>query len=134
MSNLSVAKFSHALISVSLLGFISGCMHPAQNDPARVGPFFTPANHSGDVSLGNVRRVVMLPVWVGEGNPPEAAAALDAVFVTALQQEKRFEVVTFSRDECRRRYQTEALSSSSALPADLFASLQRDFAADAVLL
>jgi hypothetical protein len=43
-------------------------------------------------------------------------------------------VVSFSRDECRRRYREDALSSASALPADLFSSLQQEFGADAVLL
>lgn len=118
---------------VAAAAFLAGCMHPAVNDPARVGPFFTPANFSGDASLGGIRRVVVLPVWAGEGMPPESAAALEEVFLTALQQEKRFEVVSFSRQECRRRYGVEALGSATALPRDLFASLRREFAADAVL-
>jgi hypothetical protein len=118
---------------VATVAFAAGCVHPPHNDPARVGPFFTPANHSGDANLGSIRRVVVLPVWVGEGTPPESAAALDEVFLTALQQEIRFEVVSFSRHECRRRYKVEAFSSAAVLPNDLFASLQRDFAADAVL-
>jgi hypothetical protein len=108
-------------------------MHPARNDPARVGPFFTPANYSGDPTIGGIRRVVVLPIWVGEGTPPESAAALDDIFVTALQREKRFEVVKFSRDEFRRRFHAEALSSTANLPHDLFSVLQRDSAADAVL-
>jgi hypothetical protein len=77
--------------------------------------------------------VVVLPVWSGEGIRSESAAALDDVFLTALQQEKRFEVVSLSREECRRRYRVEALSSASTLPADLFANLKREFAADAVM-
>jgi hypothetical protein len=132
---------THRLFRFRVIGFaaaivalLAGCAHPPQSDPARTGPFFTPANHSGDETLGEIRRVVVLPVWVGEGTPPESAAALDAVFLTALQQEKRFEVVSFSRDECRRRYREDALSSASALPADLFSSLQQEFGADAVLL
>jgi len=120
-------------LAVAVLCLCAGCMHPAANDPARVGPFFTPANHSGDPSLGGVRRVVVLPVWVGEGTRPESAAALDEVFLIALQQEKRFEVVSFSREECRRRYGVEALSSATTLPSGLFPALQREFAADAIL-
>ncbi len=76
---------------------------------------------------------MLLPAWVGEGTRPEAAAELDPVFLQALQATKRFEVVTLSREECRRRFRSEALGSASALPADLFSSLQRDYAADAVL-
>ena len=132
MTSISFA-FARGLIATSLFALVAGCMHPARNDSARVGPFFTPANHSGDPDLGGIRRVVVLPLWVGEGTPPESAADLDPVFLTALQQEKRFEVVTLSRAECRRRYRVEAFSSATALPPDLFANLQREFAADAVL-
>lgn len=123
-------RLAVCLGAAALLG---GCMHPGPTDPSRVGPYFTPANHSGDPSLGGIRRVVMLPLWIGQGHPPESAADLEPVFLTALQQEKRFEVVTLSRAECRRRFQAEAFSSATALPHDLFSSLQREFAADAVL-
>ena len=112
---------------------LSGCLHPPHGDPARVGPFFTPPNHSGDASLGGIRRVVVLPAWVGEGTRPESAAELDGVFLTALQQIKRFEVVAFSRAECMRRFRAEAFSSATDLPNDLLAYLQREYAADAVL-
>lgn len=127
--------FLHPLVLAALaVGLTGGCAsHPAVNDPARIGPYFTPANFSADASLGGIRRVVVLPIWVGEGNRAESAEALEPVFLTALQQEKRFEVVTLSRAECRRRFNAEALSSATALPHDLFSSLQREFAADAVL-
>lgn len=122
-----------ALLALMLLALLAGCLHPPASDPARVGPFFTPPNYSGDASLGGIRRVVVLPAWVGEGTKPESAAELDGVFLTALQQEKRFEVVALSRVECRRRFRAEAFSSAMALPNDLFAFLQREYAADAVL-
>ncbi len=116
-----------------VLALSAGCLHPPAGDPARVGPFFTPPNHSGDASLGGIRRVVVLPAWIGEGHRPEVAAELDGVFFTALQQEKRFELVALGREEARRRFGAEAFSSASALPHDLFSWLQREFAADAVL-
>jgi hypothetical protein len=122
-----------ALVAVGCVTLLSGCMTPAANDPARTGPFFTPANTSGDATLGGIRRVVLLPAWVGEGTRPESAAELDPIFLHALQNSKRFEVVTLSREECRRRFRAEALSSASTLPADLFSTLQREYAADAVL-
>jgi hypothetical protein len=131
---MSARLFIPVLAGLTLATFLGGCASsPAVTDPVRSGPFFTPANHSADASLGSIRRVVVLPAWVGEGTATESAAALDPVFLTALQQEKRFEVVTLSRQECRRRYGAEALSSATALPHDLFESLKRDFAADAVL-
>jgi len=120
-------------VVLALASILTGCLHPPAGDPARVGPFFTPPNHSADASLGGIRRVVVLPAWVGEGTRPESAAELDGIFLTALQQEKRFEVVALSRSECRQRFRTEAFSSATALPNDLFAFLQREYEADAVL-
>lgn len=117
----------------ALAALLAGCVHPAPTDAARRGPFFTPANHSGDVFLAGLRRVVVLPLWSGTTAPPESAAALDEVLLKALQDANRFEVVALSRDECRRRFRTEALSSAAALPHDLLATLRREYAADAVL-
>ncbi len=116
-----------------ILTFSNGCMHPALADSARRGPFFAPKNHAGDVSLGGMRRVVVLPIWAAPGVSPESAATLDEVLHTALQKENRFEVVTFTRDDCRRRYLTDALASSGALPGDLLDMLKREFAVDGVL-
>ncbi len=112
---------------------LGGCMNPGPQDPVRVGPFFVPTNHSGDPSLGGIRRVVMLPVWADSAIPPESPEMLDPILTAALQKENRFEVVVLSRDECRRRFRAAALGSSSALPPDLLATLRREFAAEAVL-
>jgi len=128
MSSLRRATFALALASL-----LSGCVPMLSVEPVRTGPFFTPPNHSGDASLGGIRRIIVLPAWAGEGTSLESAAELDGVFLTALQQEKRFEVVALSRAECRQRFRAEAFSSASALPHDLFAVLQREYAADAVL-
>lgn len=116
-----------------LIGMVSGCVYPPHMDSARAGPFFRPTNVSGEPSMGGIRRVVVLPLWVGEGTPPETAASLDPVLLTSLAQQNRFEVVTLTRTDCRRRYGTEALSGARPLPHDLFATLQREFAADGVL-
>jgi hypothetical protein len=109
-------------------------MAPAVNDPARIGPFFTPVNYVGEPTLPSaLRRVVLLPVCGGDVAPYETAATLAPAFAAALQRENRFEVVALSRDECRRRFGVEELSSTAALPRDLLAALKREFAADAVL-
>ncbi len=117
-----------------LASLLGGCMHPGPNDPARVGPFFAPANHSGAPSLGGVRRVVVLPVWGGQVAPVETVAEFDAIVVAALQHTQRFEVVSLSREDSRRRFGAEAFSSASALPHNLLATLRREFAAEAVML
>lgn len=122
-----------ALAWMSAVVFLSGCMHPEMRDPARMGPFFTPKNVVGEPTVAGIRRVVLLPLWVGADTPPESAAQLDEVFVSALQKQNRFEVVTLSRAECTRRFRAQALLSTSALPQNLLAELQREFAADAVL-
>jgi hypothetical protein len=122
-----------SVIAAAASTALVGCATTAGTEPTTATAFSTPANRSGDASLGGIRRVIVLPLWIGAGTPPETAASLDPIFLTALQQEKRFEVVALSREECRRRYGADALSSASALPHDLFATLRRDFAADAVL-
>lgn len=108
-------------------------MSPAINDPARVGPFYQPRNVSRDATLGGIRRVVLLPVWGGSAATEESAAALDAVFRRALQEQNRFEVVTMSREECQRRFGAAAIGSTVALPHELIPTLKRIYGADAVL-
>lgn len=124
-----------AATTAALAAFGGGCAHPhSVADAARLGPFFAPGNFSGDPHLGILRRVVVMPVWAGgPGAAPESVAALDEVVLASLQRQNRFEIVTFSRDECRRRYLADALASSGELPADLLETLRRDYAADAVL-
>jgi hypothetical protein len=128
-----MAHFLPRFAAVASLALAAGCATPSLNDPARTGPFFAPANHVGEPTLGGIRRVVLLPTWGGAQVSVETAAAFDPVFVSALQQENRFEIVTLSREDCLRRFRAESLSSASALPPDLLATLKRDFAADAVL-
>jgi hypothetical protein len=124
-------------VRVLVLGAVllpaAGCMSPAYNDPSRLGPFYTPINHVGSANLGGIHRVVVLPIWGGALAPVEMTAELDPVFAAALQRENRFEVVSFPREECLRRFHTEALSMTAALPHDLLPMLRREFAADAVL-
>jgi hypothetical protein len=126
-------RYVRAALALGALALAAGCMNPAPYDPVRVGPYFTPKNHSGDPTLGGIQRVVMLPLWIGSGMSQDLAAPFDEVFVTALQQANRFEVVALTRNECRRRFGVESLSSASALPHELLATLKREFAADAVL-
>jgi len=112
----------------------SGCASTLNHDPVRHGPFFTPTNLSGEVTLpSDLRRVMVLPLHGGELAPAETCAALAPGFIAALQRENRFEVVTLSREECRRRYGVESIASTSALPRDLFTGLRRDFAVDGVM-
>lgn len=125
--------FSKVALIATLL-FSAGCATPDYNDPARSGPFFTPTNHNGVLSLpADLRRVLLLPVSGTGVTTPEMAATLDPVFAAALQKENRFEVVTLSREDCRRKFGVEELSSSAVLPRDFMAILHRDYAADAVL-
>jgi len=131
---LRVKGVSGALFLSALgLGLLSGCMHPGPYDTARVGPLYTPLNHSGEPNLGDIRRVVLMPIWAGSTASAETAAGFDPVLVTALQASQRFEVVTLSREDCLRRFRAEAFSSAGALPHDLMVTLQREFAADALL-
>ena len=128
--SLSFLRSGSVVLAVSLL---AGCMSPPADDPSRVGPFYRPQNVQADPTLGAIRRVLLMPVWGGDVAPTESAEDLDPVFRQALQDQNRFEVVTMSRDECRQRFGHSALSSASALPHDFIPTVQRVYAADAVL-
>lgn len=126
-----LAPVSAALLGMVLLG---GCMTPSVSDPARLGPFFTPVNFVGERSLPrDLRRVVLLPISGGDVAPAETVTALAATFAAALQRQDRFEVVTLAREECRRRFGVDELSSTAVLPRTMFADLQKEFGADGVL-
>ncbi len=123
-------------LAAALLGMLlsAGCMTPPYDDPARVGPFFTPTNHAGDpVQPAGLRRVVLLPLAGGTAAPAASLAALDPVFAGALQRQNRFEVVAVSRDECLRLFAVEELSSVEALPSNFMSVLRREYAADGVI-
>ncbi len=120
-------------LALGAAAWSAGCMHPGPYDTARVGPFYSPANVEREPTIGGLRRVVVLPLWAAHPVSNESAAAFDEVFLNALQQEHRFEVVALTREECLRRFRRESLSSSSALPTNLLAVLKAEFAADGVL-
>lgn len=122
-----------ALVALAAGMLVAGCMTPAINDPARVGPFFVPRNVVGEPTLGGIHRVVLLPVWTGTAAPEDTAVDLDPVFVQALQAQNRFEVVTAPRERLARRFGFAAVSSAAALPRDLLPMLEREYGADAVL-
>jgi hypothetical protein len=127
----AAARF-HLVLAVALLA--AGCSHPPVTDPSRRGPFFTPKNYIGEKELpDSIHRVVLLPVHAGDFAPPEEAEALDTVFVTALERQMRFEVVTLSRVECQASYGTPDISSAAALPHDFLQDLGRKYGADAVM-
>jgi hypothetical protein len=121
-------------IAIAILAIVTGCTALPSKNPGGRGPFFVPTNHSGVPMLPEtLRRVVLLPVCGASVTTPEMAESLDRVFATALVKENRFETVVLSRDECRRRFGMEELSSTAALPHDFMQKLRRDFAVDAVL-
>lgn len=123
-----------ALFACAVVTLGSGCSTVSAKNPAGRGPFFTPTNHSGVATLpATLRRVVLLPVSGGSVTTPEMAESFDRVFATALLEQNRFETVTLTRDECRRRFGVEEFSSTAALPHDFMQKLRRDFAADGVL-
>ena len=125
-----LARFAAGVV----LSFLAGCATPNLNDPARLGPFFTPTNHEGVAHLAaDLRRVILLPVSGAAVTTAEMAATLDPIFTAALQKENRFEVVALGREEFRRKFGVDEIASSAALPRDFMATLRRDYAVDAVL-
>ncbi|MDP2137099.1 MAG: hypothetical protein Q8J74_04525 [Candidatus Didemnitutus sp.] len=106
----------------------------SQNDPAHRGPFYTPRNVSREEAMpAGIRRVLLLPVSVGEVAPVETAKTLDRAMVVALQNEQRFEVVVFTREECSWAFGREEFSSVDALPHGFLEKLAATYAVDAVI-
>lgn len=121
-------------LAVVLYCALAGCMAPPIDDPVRTGPYYSAANLAGESQLpATLRRVVLLPAAGGAVIDQESVAALDAVFVTELQKQNRFEIVPLTRAECNRRFHVQEFSSTGALPHDFLAILQRDYGADAVM-
>lgn len=121
-------------LAVSALGTMPGCMTPPPGDSARVGPFFTPTNHSGDAALpATMKRVVLMPIAGGSAANAESTAAMNAVFIAELQKQNRFEIVPITREECLHRFRAEEYLSTAALPYDFMNLVKREFGADAVM-
>jgi hypothetical protein len=98
------------------------------------GSYYAPANFRGDARLpDDVHRVAVLPVHGGTVARTETAAAMDAVLLTALQRQTRFEVVFVTREECRRLFGAYDFSSVAALPHGFLEKLATHYAVDAVL-
>jgi hypothetical protein len=98
------------------------------------GPYFTPVNFRGEARLPEeVQRIAVLPVDGGSVAGEESAAAMDAVLLSALQKQLRFEVVMVSREECHRLFGATAFSSVAALPHGFLEKIAGHYAVDAVL-
>lgn len=98
------------------------------------GPYFTPTNFRGEARLpADVQRVALLPVSGGSVAGEESAMAMDAVLLTALQQQTRFEVVVVSREDCHRLFGATSFSSVAALPHGFLERIANHYAVDAVL-
>jgi hypothetical protein len=114
--------------------FLAGCATGPQQDELRFGPFYQPKNFAGEKQLPpDVRRVVLLPLATEAVAPAETGESLDSVIVAALQKEQRFEVVSVSREECRRWFGSESFSSTAALPHGLLPKIAAKYGADGVM-
>ena len=131
---LSALRLTRALAAAAALFSAAGCASVTHMGEKPKPAPAVKRNFVGDKRLPQyLLRVVLLPVWGGNAAPDESAAALDNVFATELVRQKRFEVVTLSREECRRRFGETSLSSASALPAGFLDEIAHDFGAQGVI-
>lgn len=124
-----------AAASLGTAFLLAGCeITPDLNDPVRFGPFYAPRNFAGEKQMpADVRRVLVLPVALGELGPEETAVTLDAAVAQALQVQQRFEVVPLPRAELRRLFGLPEISSTAAMPHGMLDELAKRYAVDAVL-
>lgn len=124
-------------VAALALGALAGCYTPGHllgTLTEESAPAYAPVNHRGDVRLPeDLHRVVVLPVHGGTLAEAESTEVLDAVLVTALQRQQRFEIVVVSRTECRRLFGAADFSSVGALPHGFLDKLAAHYAVDAVL-
>jgi hypothetical protein len=127
------SRASLTWVALAVLG-LAGCSAVPIDDPVWTGPFYTPTNFAGEPGLpAELRRVVVLPVHAGALAPVETAESLDPIIARALQAQQRFEVVTLSREDCRRWFGAGDFSSAAALPHGFLAQLASQFGADGVV-
>ncbi len=127
-------RFTFGLLAVMVLGGCNSVPSMIEEAALDQGPYYTPANFRGDARLPNdVQRVAVMPLHGGTVASAETAGTLDAVLLTALQQQTRFEVVVVTREECRRLFGAYDFSSVAALPHGFLEKLAAHYAVDAVL-
>jgi hypothetical protein len=119
----------------AMLWLGAGCATaPRIENPAAWRPDFKPVNYTGVVRLPDtLKRVVVLPSAGEPGVPVETLRALDPEFVADLEQQARFEVVTVRPETLFRDFGQPRFLSTEPLPADLLATLARQYGADGVL-
>jgi len=112
----------------------TGCAFLEIDPPSVPVAAYVPSNHQGDARLPrDLQRVAMLPAHGGNHADPESSSALDPVLLAALQRQVRFEVVTISREDCRRLFGAGSIGSTEALPPGLLEKIAATYAVDAVL-
>lgn len=123
-----------AALAFAILGGCNSVPRLLDQAGLEPGPNYTPVNHRGDSRLpASLQRVAVLPVHGGAVASGESAQALDAVLLSALQQQMRFEVVVLSREECHRLFGADDFSSVAALPHGFLDKIADHYAVDAVL-
>lgn len=134
MKTPAVPRFAFIFLAVAVLGGCNSVPTMLEEAGLEQGSPYTPANFRADARLPeDVHRVAVLPVHGGTVARTETAAAMDAVLLTALQQQTRFEVVVVTREECRRLFGAYDFSSVAALPHGFLEKLAAHYAVDAVL-
>lgn len=117
-----------------LFAALCGCSELPKRDPAKAGPFHTPANVSGVAKLpSDVRRVLVLPAADSGRTPSQSLDRLDEAILAELNRTARFETTSISRDELRRVFGERAYNSLSALPPRFLQILAERHGVDAVL-
>lgn len=125
---------SRSFVVLVAVAALCGCSELPKRDPAKGGPFFTPANVT---RLGRLpeemRRVVVLPAYGGPQITEDSLQRIDQVVLEELNRTGRFETTLMSRDDFQRLAGARTLSSLDALPPDLLDKVAKMFGADGVL-
>lgn len=122
------------LWTLACAALLAGCQSIPLIDPARGGPFYTPANITGGPRLPDeVHRVVLLPLHGGVEIDDDTLERFTAAFAAELSRTQRFEVVTARGDEIRRLTGGRRIGSTDLLPPTLLSQMASTHGAQAAL-
>lgn len=123
------------LLAYGALALLVSCQTQDPRDTLGLRPpLYTPANvyRAAPELPQDLQRVVVLPLATDEAETA-LDGELDAVILSMLQKQARFEVVSIDRDRLEELTGQRQWSSVELLPPDLWATLQAETRAEGVL-
>ena len=113
---------------------LAACSELPKADPAKAGPFYTPANVTrADRLPAELRRVLVLPCAAGPDIAEDTLKRIDEALFLELNRAGRFETTQVARAELRQLFGAPSFLSTTSLPAGFVARLAQRFGVEGIL-